>query len=357
MRVVKRLSYINHYRDRHGRERYYFRRDRRSPQIALPGEPDSPEFQQAYAAALAATPERGKSPTGRDAPGSIGAAIAGYYGHTLFAALSDSSRQMRRRELERIRQEHGDKPIKLLETKHIEAMIGKRQPQAALNLLKTLRGLMKFARAAGLRADDPTIGISRREYRGQGGHLHTWDEAEIAQFEAFYPLGSKPRLALALMLNLGQRRSDIVRLGPQHVRDGTIYIRQQKTKMAKLDEVLEIPVVPDLAAALAATPTSHLTFLVTEYGKPHTAAGFGNAFRDWCRAAGMPRHCTSHGLRKACCRRLAEAGATAPQIMAISGHKSLSEAQKYIDQASKRTLAEAGIARLLAERKEDSTWR
>ena len=345
MRVIKRLRYINHYRDQHGHDRYYFRRDRRIPQIPLPGKPGSPEFQQAYAAALADTPTR-EPPEGRDGLGTIGAAIAGYYGHTLFATLSDSSRQMRRRELERIRQEHGGKPIAQLERKHIEAMIGKRKPQAALNLLKTLRGLMRYAVKTGLRAEDPTLGIIRREYRSQGGHIHTWDEAEIAQFEAFYPLGSKPRLALALMLNLGQRKSDIVRLGPQHVRGATIYIRQQKTKMAKLDEVLEIPVVPDLAAALAAMPTNHLTFLVTEYGKPHTAEGFGNTFRDWCRAAGLPRHCTSHGLRKACCRRLAEAGATAPQIMAISGHKSLSEAQKYIEQASKPKLAQAAMRRL-----------
>jgi integrase len=45
-----------------------------------------------------------------------------------------------------------------------------------------------------------------------------------------------------------------------------------------------------------------------------------------------------HGLRKSCCRRLAEAGCSAPQIAAISGHLSLREVQRYIAAADQQSM-------------------
>ena len=84
-----------------------------------------------------------------------------------------------------------------------------------------------------------------------------------------------------------------------------------------------------------ATLGEHLTFMVKEFGKPFTSAGFGNWFRERCDEAGLER-CSAHGLRKAACRRLAEAGCTAHQIAAISGHASLREVERYtkaVDQA------------------------
>jgi hypothetical protein len=65
-----------------------------------------------------------------------------------------------------------------------------------------------------------------------------------------------------------QRRSDVVRMGGQHIRDGALYVRQQKTGAE-----LIIPVHADLQAIISETPA--MTFLVTEFGKPFTAAGFG----------------------------------------------------------------------------------
>ncbi|HWB52199.1 MAG TPA: tyrosine-type recombinase/integrase [Stellaceae bacterium] len=246
---------------------------------------------------------------------------------------------MRRAILERFRVEHGDRRIATLEQRHLVKLLGGMKPFAARNWLKTLRGLMQFAVAAELRLDDPTSGI--KLVRAKAGRIHTWTEEEIAQFEAFYPVGSRPRLAMALLLYTGQRRSDVVRLGQQHIRGGAIALRQQKTGRA-----LVIPVHPVLADVLDATPSNHLTFLVTTAGKPFTAAGFGNLFREWCDEAGLP-HCSSHGLRKAQCRRLAEAGCTAPQIASISGHRSLAEVQRYIEEAEQARLAEAAMATVI----------
>jgi integrase len=70
-----------------------------------------------------------------------------------------------------------------------------------------------------------------------------------------------------------------------------------------------------------------MTFLTTRYGRAFTAAGFGNAFREWCNSAGLPGR-SAHGLRKATARRLAEAGCSASQIGSITGHKTLKEVSR-----------------------------
>ena len=98
-----------------------------------------------------------------------------------------------------------------------------------------------------------------------------------------------------------------------------------------------------------------MTYLLTEAGKPFSAAGFGNLFKDWCREAELPDNCASHGLRKASCRRLAEAGSTAPEIMANSGHKSLAEAQKYVDAADQARLSRAGMDKVIEAFPENET--
>ena len=88
---------------------------------------------------------------------------------------------------------------------------------------------------------------------------------------------------------------------------------------------LEIPVHPKLREIIDATPTVGVkTFLVTHFGKPYTAPGFGNWFRELCDAAGCP-DVSAHGLRKATARRLAEIGCSANQIAAILGHASLAK--------------------------------
>ena len=153
------------------------------------------------------------------------------------------------------------------------------------------------------------------------------------------------------MLYTGQRRGDVVGMGRQHVRrhigeDGIaremISVRQEKTGAA-----LDIPLHPDLAAIIAATPSEHLTYLTTQFGKPFTSAGFGNFFREQCNAAGLS-HCSAHGLRKAAARRLAEAGCTAHEIAAITGHASLREIVRYTKAADQKRLAVSAMSKVKA---------
>jgi integrase len=318
--------------DRHGKRRHYFRRSGQKS-VSLPGAWGSQEFQDAYRAALAgetAPPiEIGES---RSKPGSVAAAVALYLGSMDFGALADATRRDRRRILEHFREAYGDRPFAALERKHIEPMVAKKAPHAARGFLKALRGVVTVAIRAGLRADDPTAGI-RIKIRATGG-FRTWAEDDIAQFEAAYPIGSRARLAFGLLLYTGQRRGDVIRMGRQHVKGALLTVRQGKT-----GAVVAIPIHPELQAILAASDAGQLTFLVTATGKPFTGQGFTNWFRMMCRAAGLPPGLSPHGLRKAMCRRLAEAGCSASQIAAISGHATLHEVARYTKAADQKRMA------------------
>jgi integrase len=142
------------------------------------------------------------------------------------------------------------------------------------------------------------------------------------------------------LLYTGQRRSDVVRMGRQHIRDGVLTVKQEKTGAS-----LAIPVHPNLQAVLDATPSEHLTFLVTTTGMPYSGNHFSETFREWCDAAGLPQRCKPHGLRKAACRRLAEAGCSGNEIMTISGHATLKELVRYTKAADQARLARAAMAR------------
>ena len=141
-------------------------------------------------------------------------------------------------------------------------------PSAARNFLKVLKALMAHCVANAIRNDDPTHGVKSAKIKTDG--YATWGEQHIAAFEARHPIGSRARLAMALLLYSGQRRSDVVHLGRQHLRNGVLHVRQQKT-----GATLAIPVHPILQSVLDATPSDHLTFLITRDGAPFSPAGFG----------------------------------------------------------------------------------
>jgi integrase len=256
-----------------------------------------------------------------------------------FAALAPTTRITRRRLLEQFRDEHGDKGIATLGRIHVDRLISAKadKPGTALNFLVALRGLMQHAVAMGLRADDPTVGVRGPKFQSAG--FYSWTEDDIAAFEAKHPIGTRARLAFALLLYTAQRRADVVQLGRQHLRAGLLHVRQSKTGKS-----LAIPLHPDLQAVLEATPPEHLTFLVTRDGKPYDPDAFTHWFKRKCRETGLPARASVHGLRKAACRRLAEAGCSASIIASISGHASLREIARYTAAAEQVRLARQGIA-------------
>jgi integrase len=338
--MAKLLKYVEPVPANNGKTYFYFRRNwKRAP---LPGAYNSPEFLQAY---WALRSDKAKSEIGieRTVPGTVNAAIVAYYRHHSFTKNKLITQETNRNILEAFRSVHGNKGIATLQQHHIEAIIGEKagKPSAQRNLLKALRSLLDVTVKHKMRRDNPARGIKLDPIKTSG--YHSWTEAELRQYEQHHPIGSKPRLALALLLYTAQRRSDVVTLGPASIRAGRLIFTQFKTGTA-----MDIPIALPLADIIATTPMIGVnTFLVTEYGKPFTPAGFGNWFRDRCNEAGLP-HCSAHGLRKAFIRRMAEAGCSEDFIASMSGHRDYREIRTYVQAANKAKMATDGMARTLA---------
>jgi integrase len=344
-------KYVQAFVDRQGRARFYFRRAGFKT-VPLPGLPWSPQFMSAYEVALAGQPMIVGS--ARVKPGTMRALASSYYSSLEFRSLKPNTQSVYRNIIDRFckekdkeGQEHGDKRAATLQREHVVKLMAARaeKPDSANGLRKALRAMMKHAVEIGLRADDPTRDVRALRPKSKLG-FHRWTEAEIAQFEARHPIGTKPRLALALGLYTGQSRQDVVAMGPQHVETELLRWVRGKTERSTGVE-LTIPVHPDLRTTLDATPSGHLTFLVTELGKPFTSAGFGGWFREQCDMANL-HHCSFHGLRKAASVRLAEAGCTPHEIAAITGHASLKEIVRDTQTVDRKRLAAAAMEKVKA---------
>jgi integrase len=231
-------------------------------------------------------------------------------------------------------------PIDRLTAKAVRVLRDRKSdaPFAANKRVKVMRYLLKWALEAEHVAANPASQVTL--VRTSSAGYHTWSLEELEQFEKRHAIGTKARLALDLVMYTGARRSDAVRLGRQHVRNGWLRFTQFKTKTA-----VELPILPALQQTLDASSTGDLTFLITDSGKAFTAAGFGNRFREWCNEAGLPQ-CSAHGLRKAAATRAAENGATTHQLMAMFGWLNLAEAERYTKAAQRRKLAGAALVLL-----------
>jgi integrase len=328
--LTMKLKYIDRFVDRHGHERIYFRRHVGGERVPLPAL-DDPKFIAAYRDAL----EADSLPQNRYGQNTIARLILDYYAAIEFRRTRPSTQTVTRNILDRFARQHGHRLVRQMRRKHIERIIGSMEhtPAAANNLLKKIRALMNFALTTEEIAINPTWGIKKFK---EGTH-HTWTEAELAQFEQAWPLGTKERTAYALALYTGQRRGDLARMVWPNVdvSRGSIMVLQEKTGVE-----LEIPIHPLLQAALDAFPMRDVSILRT------SSASLGNLMAAAIDTAGLPNRCVLHGLRKAAARRLAEAGATPHQIAAVTGHRSLEEIERYTKMAAQRGLAAAAIRKI-----------
>lgn len=339
-----RLKYVNSYAngDRgNATVRHYFRK-RGMKAIPLPGLPGSEAFMAAYAAALAGLPGAEKPEIGarRTLPGTIDALVVSYFkSDEWLHGLEEATRKTRRLYIERFRERHGSKRVALLRREHVMKMLAELgKPSAKRHWFKAIRPLLRHAVPIML-AEDPTVGVAAPKLPKSRGY-HSWTDAEIAVYRAYWPNGTQQRLVFEFALETVSRRAEVVRLGRQHVSNGRIRIERIKGS----DDV-DIQIAPELQAALDAMPKGNLTFIVTAAGKPRSKVGLGNDFAKWAREAGLPDHCRLHGLKKAGMRRLAEDGGTAHELMAMSGHRTLSQVQHYTKGADNRKLADSVMAK------------
>ena len=251
-----------------------------------------------------------------------------------------------------------DFPLSKLTNDAIEVLRDRKLafPEAANSRVKAIRGVFKWAvRKKGpdgnaLVSHNPARDVTYLRSNNPSG-FHTWTLEEVRQFEERHAIGTKARLALALLLFTGQRRSDITRLGRQHVRDSKISFTQFKGRNRK-PKRLVLPILPALQRIIDASPTGEMTFLVNDLGRSFTDAGFGNWFRDRCLEAGVPGR--AHGLRKAGATIAANNGATAHQLMAIFGWDTLKMAEAYTRAADQKRLAEAAMHMLETPEQNDT---
>lgn len=340
-----------------GVARIYFRR-RGQPKVRLHSIPGTPEFLAEYYRALRGEVEQKPGPQPAK-PNTFRWLCEQYFGSAEFKALE--RRHVRKRILETCweetltpedKRQFGDIPLHSFTGKSVRVLRDRKAdlPEAGNGRVKAIRAVFAWATMADvdLATSNPARDVRYLAPVNPHGH-HSWTADERSAYEARHPIGSTARLAYGLLYYLAQRRSDVVLLGRQHVKDGWLRFTQQKNRNSK-PVTLEMPIPAELQAIIDATKCGDLTFLVNEFGRPFSAAGFGNKFHDWCMQAGLPPGCSAHGLRKARAAEMANQGATGHQIMAITGHQTLKEVDRYTKAANQRKLARATVD-LMARKK------
>lgn len=333
-----RPPYLLRETTRHGAVVWYFRRGD-GPRIRIRGEYGSLEFMAAYHAAASGQASAGAE-RGKDSPETLAWLIARYRDSSAWARLSAATKRQRENIFLHVIASAGQFPFAKIDRAAIVEGRERRKdrPSAANNWLNTMRQLFRWAVDANLVAGDPTQGVVGVA-RPRTGGFHQWTEDEIAAFEASWPIGTRERLALSVLLFTGLRRGDAARLGRQHIRAGVISLRTEKTGTA-----ITIPVLQALQEIIDASPTGDLALIARLDGRPMTKEGFGNWFRSACKAAGVPG--SAHGLRKAGATRCAEAGATIHELNAIFGWSGTKMAGHYTEKADRARLARQAMRKI-----------
>jgi integrase len=370
VKIATEFRYLLRDRDRHGNPRVYFRPPG-GKMVRLRAPIGTQAFIDEYQRAKVGGPAASKIRTAKAERDSLRWLIEGYYQSANYKSLSPSTQRARRGILDHIclsiidtpagPKPRGALPFAQMMSRHVRAIRDEKLdlPEAANGRIKALGQVFRWAIENDLADADPTTTVDYLGGVSEG--FHTWTVEEVRQYEAAHPVGTKPRLALALLLFTGVRRSDVVNLGRHMERDGVLHFTETKgansralgRKKSTDAKKRVLPILPELKAVIDATPSGQLVYLVTDFGKPFTAAGFGNKFRDWCNDAGL-KHCTAHGCRKAGAKMAAENGATAHQLMAIFGWETLRQAEVYTRSANRTLLAEQAMHLLVPREKNKS---
>jgi integrase len=282
---------------------------------------------------------------GRVKHGTFDDGISRYYADNAFLDLAPATQKVFRGVLERFRSSFGSYAMTRFDAARIaQLMNGMRdKPHAAARLRKLLAQLFKIARRDKLVPAyfDPIRDTAAPKPKSNTGY-HRWTEEELSAFEAAHALGTKPRLAFALLLYSAQRSGDVRLLTPDTIARGRIPLDQSKTGNA-----VDVPIVAPLRDALDAGPIGVLTILESNRREPFTEKGFYNLIKKACRSAGIP-HCSPHGLRKSAARRCREGGCTDEEGMAITGHKTIREYRRYAGETGNAARADTAMGKVMA---------
>lgn len=334
-----RLPYLRHERSRHDKWCWYFRKGN-GPRIRITDPFGSPGFRKAYDAALSGAPAEQTAPA---RSGSVAWLVDKYKASGKFLGGADSTQYFRANFLKQMVEKVGEKPFSKITKKVIQNSMEARSatPHHANNMLTAISLMFEWAVENDHLKVNPCAGVKPFPTKKSDGH-HTWTVEEVEQYRSHHKVGTRARLALDLLLFTGLRRSDIIMVGKQHIREGLLTFRTQKTKA-----VVYIPIFPELRASIDATKTGDLTLLTAERGRAFsTPESFGARFRVWCNEAKLPVECSAHGIRKAGATIAANDGASARELMAMYGWSRISMAEAYTKAADQTKLARAAAERI-----------
>lgn len=320
---------------RHGKTVWYFRRGKEK-RIRLQGQFGSAEFNASYETALVGGIVHPVKAASRN---SLRWLVDHYYQSGRYAKLKPNSQRNHRLALENICKTGGELPYTSITDTDVKMGKVRREgtPHMAAAYVGVLRALFEFAKDSGLTTKNPTDGISSQPPKTEG--YHTWTMDEVERYMQRHPVGTQARLAFDIMLFTGMRRSDAIILGPQHIKDGVINFRAKKNGAE-----ITIPLLPPLAASIAATKTGDPIFLFNTLGKAWKNISFGYWFADRCDEAKVSGR--AHGLRKAGATIAADNGATPYELTAMFGWSTTKMAEVYTRKADRVRLAERAANKL-----------
>jgi len=335
-----KLPFLHAERSRFG-VTYYYVRVNRGRRIRIKGDFGTPEFLAHYHEVLATEAPPPPDTSDRFVSGSFGWLIKEWKKSADWSAAALSTQNHRNVFLEQVISLYGDVPFRGIRRQQILEERDRRsgKPFAANNYVKTMRALFRWALDRGYVEENHAQRVPFLKTKTPG--FRPWTMEDVGRFRQCWPLGTRQRVALEVLLNTGLRRGDAVRLGPQHVTDGVASIRTEKTRME-----VHIPILPALQEALDKGPIGESTFIVRWDGKPMVKESFGMWFGEACSVAGVKG--SAHGLRKTAATIMAEAGGTERELMAFFGWSTTSQSQVYTRQADKRLLAARGAERMKA---------
>ena len=346
-------EYLIEEKTRHGKYRYLFHRRPDGRRTTIKGSPGEPAFEARYSffaggGDLAieletASVERQRN---NDRPQIVDELVRYHSSHmdnlVTRGEMSKYTTDHYQRFTRRLRDEFGQVPIHTIETHHLEQVLNRWSATSNTwnNALRSFKHLFGYAKVTWGIKPNPTAELAKKPIETDG---HTpWGIEHLNKYFAYHKLGSKPYLAMMLLVYTASRRSDLVKLGPSHVinLEGEEFIRFKPQKTArKSGIVVTLPLHADLKEAIEATATGAETFLVTEFGKPYSADGFSNHILDWRRAAGISASVSAHGMRKTVGINMAENEATEYELMATLGHTNPKATEVYTRAANRRRLS------------------
>lgn len=331
-----RLAHVERFKDRLGKTRYYYRKGK-GKRIALVGTPGSAEFGESYQRA-----SNTYAVVARSEEGTFNALARLYFASSKFVQKKKNTQKQARYRIEKFLVDHGHRQVSEMQTQDVEKLFASKSatPAEANTILKYLRQLIALALRMKWIKEDPTQGIDWFKT----GEWHTWNEAEIAQFESYWPVGKRQRLAFDLFLYTGQRLSDVSKMQRAHIVGSLISVAQEKADDELNDRFLRIPMHSNLQKSLALWPVNGpMLIYYSAAGRAYTSESLGHFLARAITKAALPDRCVVHGLRKAAARRLAEAGCSVHEIASITGHKTLAMVQKYTLAVEQARLARSAM--------------